>query len=63
MAAQERPRRQWQEAPPVDVPQPLADLVGGHALVAQHLARKGITSVSAAERFLYAERYDAGVAQ
>lgn len=57
MASQERPRRQWQEAPTVDVPAPLADLVGGHALVAQHLARKGITSVSAAERFLYAERY------
>ena len=57
MAAQERPRRQWQDAPPVDVPQPLADLVGGHTLVAQYLARKGITSVAEAERFLYAERY------
>ena len=57
MAAEGRPRRQWQEAPPVDVPEPLADLVGGHALVAQHLARKGITSVAAAQRFLYADRY------
>ncbi|MCY3979678.1 MAG: single-stranded-DNA-specific exonuclease RecJ [Chloroflexi bacterium] len=57
MAAQGRPRREWKEAPPVDVPAPLADLVGGHALVAQYLARKGITSVSAAERFLYADRY------
>ena len=39
------------------MPEPLADLVGGHALVAQYLARKGITSVTGAERFLYAERY------
>ena len=57
MAAQGRPRRQWQEAPPVEAPAPLANFVGGHALVAQHLARKGITSVAAAQRFLYADRY------
>ena len=57
MAAQGRPRRQWQEAPPVEAPAPLADLVGGHALVAQYLARKCITSVTGAERFLCAERY------
>ncbi|MDE2637462.1 MAG: single-stranded-DNA-specific exonuclease RecJ [Chloroflexota bacterium] len=57
MAAHGRPRRDWKEAPPVDVPAPLADLVGGHALVAQYLARKGITSVSAVERFLYADQY------
>lgn len=57
MAVQGRPRRQWRDAPTVGAPEPLADLVGGHALVAQHLARKGITSVSGAERFLYAERY------
>jgi single-stranded-DNA-specific exonuclease len=57
MAAHGRPRRQWQEAKPVEAPKPLADLVGGHALVAQHLARKGITSVAAAQRFLYVDRY------
>lgn len=57
MAAHGRPRRQWQEAPPIEAPAPLADLVGGHGLVAQRLARKGITSVAAAQRFLYADRY------
>lgn len=57
MAGQNRPRRQWVDPPALNVPPTLTHLVGGHELVAQYLARKGITSVSAAERFLFAERY------
>ncbi len=52
-----RPRRKWQDAAAVTVPAPLAALVGGHRLVAQHLARKGITSLADAQRFLSPETY------
>ena len=57
MAAPGRPQREWREAAPVTVPAALADFVGGHKLIAQHLARKGITSVAAAERFLSPGKY------
>ncbi len=57
MPRMERARREWREPAPVDLPGALADHVGGHALVAQYLARKGITSVTAAERFLSPEKY------
>jgi len=57
MREQGRPRREWQEPAPIEVPKPLADLVGGHDLVGQYLVRKGITSVPAAERFLSSEKY------
>ncbi len=45
-------RREWREAASVTVPASLADLVGGHELIARYLARKGVTSVADAERFL-----------
>ena len=57
MAAPGRPRREWREAAPAVVPAALAEFVGGHTLIAQHLARKGITSVAAAERFLSPAKY------
>ncbi len=57
MARQRLSRREWVEPTPVEVPGPLADLVGGHELIAQYLARKGITSVSEAQRFLSPEAY------
>jgi len=57
MAGQGRPRRAWLEPRPIEIPEPLSAALGGHALVAQYLARKGITSVAAAERFLSAEAY------
>ncbi len=57
MGRQGHPRREWREPAPVEVPKPLADLAGGHTLVGQYLVRKGITSVSAAERFLSPEKY------
>ena len=57
MARQGRRRRQWQEPPAIDAPGPLADLVGGHELVANYLARKGITTVAEAQGFLAPERY------
>lgn len=57
MTAPGRPRREWREAAPVTVPEPLAALVGGHDLVAQYLARKGVTSIAAAERFFSPEKY------
>ena len=57
MAGQRLSRREWVEPAPIDVPRPLADLVGGHALIAQYLARKGIATVAQAERFLSPEAY------
>ena len=57
MTAKARARRQWREAAPIDVPGPLADLVGGHVMVAQYLARKGIRTVSGAQGFLSPEQY------
>ena len=57
MAEGRRLRREWHEPAPIAVPKALADLVRGHALIARHLAHKGITSVATAERFLSAEKY------
>lgn len=51
-------RREWREAAPVTVPASLTALVGGHDLVARYLARKGVTSVAAAERFLSPGKYE-----
>ena len=51
------PRREWQEPSPVDLPESLVEAVGGHRLVAEHLARKGIVSAAEAQRFLSAEVY------
>ncbi len=39
------------------MPEELASEVGGHRLVAEHLARKGISTASAARRFIDAEQY------
>lgn len=50
-------KRDWQELAPVDAPGALSDAVGGHRLVAEHLARKGILTAAAARRFLSAEHY------
>ena len=57
METRERPRREWQEPPSVEVPDSLRAAVGGHELVAEHLTRKGITAPSAAERFLSPVHY------
>ena len=57
MARQRLSRREWVEPAPIEVAGPLADLVGGHELVAQYLARKGITSAAEAQRFLSPETY------
>ena len=57
MARPKALRREWVEAAPAAVPRPLADFVGGHELIAQYLARKGVTSVAAAERYLSPEKY------
>ena len=47
----------WLDPAPVVVPADLQDFVGGHLLVAQTLARRGITSVAAARAFLDPESY------
>ena len=57
MAAARRPRKEWREAAPATAPASLADFVGGHDLVAQYLARNGITTVAGARRFLSPEQY------
>ncbi|MCY3917339.1 MAG: single-stranded-DNA-specific exonuclease RecJ [Chloroflexi bacterium] len=57
MAGQRLSRREWVEPAAVEAPGPIADLVGGHELIAQYLARKGITSAAEAERFLSPEAY------
>ena len=57
MAGQRRPRREWREPATVEVPAALGAAVGGHAMIAQHLTRKGITTPEDARRFLSAEHY------
>jgi len=57
MTGQRRPRREWREAAPAAVPASLAEFVGGHDLVAQYLARKGITSIAGAQRFFSPCKY------
>ncbi len=52
-----RPRRIWLEPTPIDVPETLREAVGGHQLVAESLARRGITELAAARRFLSAAQY------
>lgn len=51
-------KREWLTPAPVDVPASLSGAVGGHRLVAEHLARKGILTAADARRFLSAEHYD-----
>lgn len=58
MAQPGRPRREWREPTPIVISEALSAALGGHALVAQYLARKGLTTVAAAERFLSAEKYE-----
>ncbi|MYD11133.1 MAG: single-stranded-DNA-specific exonuclease RecJ [Chloroflexi bacterium] len=55
--AEQRPRREWQEPTPVDAPEALREAVGGHRLVAEHLARKGIVTSAGARRFMSAAAY------
>ena len=50
-------KRDWAEPTPVETPAALRDAVGGHGLVAEHLARKGILTAVEARRFLSAEHY------
>lgn len=50
-------RRPWILRPPVEPPAALAAAVGGHPLVAQLLAQRGITSVEAARAFLDPAHY------
>jgi single-stranded-DNA-specific exonuclease len=49
--------RPWNEPPPIHVPPALAAAVGGHPLVAEALARRGITDAARANGFLYPDRY------
>ena len=51
-------KKQWLEPQAVDVPAGLRAAVGGHPLIAEHLARKGITTLAAAQRFLSADHYE-----
>lgn len=57
MAADKRPRRKWREPTPVDVPDSLRAALGGHHLVAEHLARRGIADAAEAQRFMSAAAY------
>jgi len=50
-------KREWVDPKPVDVPDDLRDMVGGHQLIAKHLVRKGITSASDAKQFLSPDAY------
>ena len=52
-----RPRREWREPAPIEVPPSLTTAIGGHHLVALHLTRKGITTPERAQRFLSARHY------
>lgn len=47
----------WTEPEPVEVPQALREFVGGHALVAQVLARRGYRDLQDARGFLDSEAY------
>ncbi len=42
----------WIESPPIAIPPAFAEAVGGHPLVAQALARRGVIEVEAARAFL-----------
>ncbi len=49
--------REWIDPKSVTVSDDLREVVGGHQLIAEHLMRKGITSVSEAKRFLSPDFY------
>ncbi len=49
--------KDWIEPQDIEVPQALRSAVGGHPLVAETLARRGITGVEAARAFLDPDRY------
>jgi single-stranded-DNA-specific exonuclease len=51
------PRIRWRDAQAVKVPQALKDTVGGHPLVAETLARRGVLSASDARDFLDPDTY------
>jgi single-stranded-DNA-specific exonuclease len=50
--------REWIEPREVQVPEGLKNAVGGHPLVAQTLARRGLTAVEAARAFLDPDYYE-----
>ena len=50
-------KRQWAEPPAIDVPAALRAAVGGHPLIAERLARKGISAPAAARAFLSPAHY------
>lgn len=47
----------WQEPQPIQVSEALLAAVGGHPLVAEILARRGLTDPQQVEPFLHADRY------
>lgn len=49
--------KKWLQPPSVTVPDSLRDAVGGHALIAESLVRRGIENVSNAHRFLDPAHY------
>ncbi|MCY4020557.1 MAG: single-stranded-DNA-specific exonuclease RecJ [Chloroflexi bacterium] len=51
-------KRQWEEPRAIDVPAALRDAVGGHALISEHLRRKGIRTPAAARTFLSPAHYE-----
>ena len=48
----------WHEPDAVTVPEALRDFIGGHPLVAETLARRGIRSIEAARAFLNPDAYE-----
>ena len=51
--------KQWLSPQTIPTSEALRQAVGGHRIVAEHLARRGITTPEAAERFLKPEAYQA----
>jgi single-stranded-DNA-specific exonuclease len=49
--------KEWLEPQEIVVPEALRSAIGGHALVAQTLARRGFNDVAAAQAFLDPDRY------
>jgi len=54
---------QWLDLDPIDVPDSLGLVVGGHPLVAETLARRGILTPTAAAAFLNPDSYDPALPQ
>ena len=48
---------EWREPAAVDVPADLRSAVGGHPLISEYLARKGITTPAAARKFMSPAHY------